>query len=359
MSMMKTTINPLLKKLTMPSNPTIPEIARIAGVSTATVDRVLNRRPGVNPETERKVLEVMAQLGTAPARGRPRRAGNFKFAFVLPAMPPAFFDQVDRTIAQLAGELRHQHITQVTLRFDCRDPAAFADELAKLDEYDGIALLAPDQPVIKHAVNALVRSGVHVVTLLSDLAGSMRETLVGADDRAAGRVAGLLLGRMTRPTDQLSVLLVSNATRFSSEIDRRVGFAQIIEERFPWLNLVRINDLPEDEDQAYVMFKDFLAHKIDPASLMGIYSVGTGTYGICEALDAHKHMQQCSVITHALTDVNRSLLLGGKLSYVLDQDIHYCINTAARVLHALCENVRGALAVVQPRIEILTAENLT
>jgi LacI family transcriptional regulator len=31
---------------------------------------------------------------------------------------------------------------------------------------------------------------------------------------------------------------------------------------------------------------------------------------------------------------------------------------AARVLRALCENVRGALNVAQPRIEILTAENI-
>jgi LacI family transcriptional regulator len=31
---------------------------------------------------------------------------------------------------------------------------------------------------------------------------------------------------------------------------------------------------------------------------------------------------------------------------------------AARVLRALCEGVRGALSVVQPKVEILTAENL-
>ena len=53
------------------------------------------------------------------------------------------------------------------------------------------------------------------------------------------------------------------------------------------------------------------------------------------------------------------ILLGANgLAYVLHQDIHYCISTAARVLRALCENVRGALNVVQPRVEILTAENL-
>ena len=43
---------------------------------------------------------------------------------------------------------------------------------------------------------------------------------------------------------------------------------------------------------------------------------------------------------------------------MLTQDIHYCVGAAARVLRALCENVRGALNVVQPRVEILTAENL-
>lgn len=340
------------------TSPTIPEIARIAGVSTATVDRVLNRRPGVNPETERKVLEVMAQLGTAPVRGRPRRSGNFKFAFVLPAMPPTYFDMVDRLIAQSAGDLRHQHITPVTLRLDTKDPVTFAEELAKLEEYDGIALLAPDIPGVKVAVNNLVRSGVHVVAMLSDLSGSMRETLVSGDDRAAGRVAGLLLGRMTRPDEEASLLLVSNATRYSSEIDRRVGFTQIIEERFPWVTLARITDLPEDEDDAYVAFKEYLSGKIDPSKLTGIYNVGSGTYGICAALESLRLGERCSVVTHALTDINRELLLSGKLSYVLNQDLHYCITTSARVLRALCENVRGALSVVPPRIEILTSENL-
>jgi LacI family transcriptional regulator len=338
--------------------PTIPEIARIAGVSTATVDRVLNRRPGVNPETERKVLEVMAQLGAAPARGRPRRSGNFKFAFVLPAMPPSYFDMVDRLIAQSAGELRHQHITPVTLRLDTRDANAFADELQRLEEYDGIALLAPDLPGVKVAVNALVRNGVHVVSLLSDLSGSMRETLVSGDDRAAGRVAGLLLGRMSRPAEKATLMLVSNATRYSSEIDRRVGFAQIIEERFSWLNVVRITDLPEDEDDAYLAFKQYLGSKVDPEELLGIYNVGSGTFGICQALEDLRIGEKCAVIAHALTDVNRELLMSGKLAYVLNQDIHYCISTSARVLRALCENVRGALSVVPPRVEILTSENL-
>ena len=102
----------------MPTNVTITEIAQAAGVSTATVDRVLNNRPGVNPTTVQKVRDAVAALGAAaPARGRPRlTTPNYKFAFVLPANRRGFFDMVDRVIAQAAGDLRHQHITQVTHR---------------------------------------------------------------------------------------------------------------------------------------------------------------------------------------------------------------------------------------------------
>ena len=68
--------------------------------------------------------------------------------------------------------------------------------------------------------------------------------------------------------------------------------------------------------------------------------------------------ESVSVVSHDFTDEHRTLLGSGSFAYVLHQDIHYCVLAAARVLRALCESVRGALNVVQPRVEILTAENL-
>jgi LacI family transcriptional regulator len=344
----------------MPPNVTIADIAREAGVGTATVDRVLNRRPGVHPETERKVLDAMAKLGaTPPQRGRPRSGENFRFVFVLPAARMPFFDLVDRLIAQAAGDFRHQHITELTNRFDASDPAQFAADLAKLEDCDGIALLAPDVPPIKLAVNELVRAGVHVVTLFSDVAGSMRETYIGADNRAAGRVAGLLLGRMAAAPERSTLILASQATRLSSEIDRRVGFAQVIEEKFPHLQLQRINELPDGDDEAGAAFAKFLAGQADAARIAGVYNVGAGSYGLARALEARGLTDRIGLVAHDLTETNRTLLAAGRYSYILHQDVHYCVLTAARVLRALCENVRGALSVVQPRVEILTSENLS
>ena len=342
----------------MATTPTIAEIARLAGVGTATVDRVLNRRPGVNAETVERVLQVVAKLGATPQPGRPRRGENFRFAFVLPDEASPFFSLIDRQIAQSAGDFRHQHITEVTHRLNARDPAQFAAELVALGECHGVAVLAPDLPPIKLAINELVRAGVHVVTLFSDVAGSMRETYIGADNRAAGRTAGLLLARMAQPGTRDTLLLSSQATRLSAEIERRVGFAQVLEERFPQLRMVRVPDLPADDPGAENALREFLAGAIDPSRVAGIYNVGSGGVGVVKALAKGGLASVAGAIAHDLTDEHRALLTAGSLSYLLHQDIHYCVLAAARVLRAQCENVRGALNVAQPRIEILTAENL-
>jgi LacI family transcriptional regulator len=79
---------------------------------------------------------------------------------------------------------------------------------------------------------------------------------------------------------------------------------------------------------------------------------------VVQALAQAGLADQVGAIAHDFTDQHRAFLRSGGLSYVLHQDIHYCVLAAARVLRALCENVRGAFSVVQPRVEILTAENM-
>jgi LacI family transcriptional regulator len=344
----------------MAGNVTIPQIAEAAGVSTATVDRVLNDRPGVNPETVKRVRDAMSTLGVETTqRGRPRASPQYRFAYVLPGTRLAFFDMVDRQIAQAAGDFRHQHITELTLRLDVADPQAYAAELARLTDFDGVVLVAPDTPPAKLAINELVRAGVHVVTVFSDVPGSMRETFIGADNRAAGRTAGLLIGRMVTALGAVRCALFSPPTRYTAAIDRRIGYAQVLEERFPRLEMVRLNDLPEFEDDAYAAALASVPRKGSTNEIHAAYHVGAGTYGLARALTDLGYGVGFPFVAHDLTETHRSMLVSGSLAYVLHQDIYYVVLTAARVLRALCEGVRGALAVAQPHVEIVTAENLT
>jgi LacI family transcriptional regulator len=301
----------------------------------------------------------MQALGAAtPARGRPRSTPNYRFGFVLPAARRGFFDMIDRVIAQAAGDFRHQHITEITHRLPNQDGADFALELSKMTDLDAIAVLAPDVPQVKLAINELVRSGVHVVTLFSDVPGSLRETFVGADNRAAGRTAGILLGRCLPRGETGRCAMLSPATRFAAEIDRRIGFSQVLEERFPLAKLIELSDMPESEDEAYAFAREHLDPARTEGPLHAVYNVGPGSHGVSRALQEHGYDASLGFVVHDLLEMHRSLLVANVVSYVLQQDVYYAVMTAAKVLRQLCEEVRGALAVSNPRIEILTAENL-
>jgi LacI family transcriptional regulator len=343
----------------MPNTATITQIAEAAGVGTATVDRVLNNRPGVNPVTVERVQAAMQKLGAnLPARGRPRVSANYRFAFVLPAARRGFFDLVDRVIAQTAGDFRHQHITEVTHRLATEDPSQFAAQLAAMTDFDGIALLAPDVPGVKLAINELVRAGVHVVTLFSDVPGSMRETYIGVDNRAAGRTAGILLGHSLPVGIPSRCLLLSPATRYAAEIDRTIGLTHLLEERFAHVKPIHITDLPDNEDKAYVFTCEALSRLTAEGAVGAVHIVSSGSQGITRALQELGNAASLRVAAYELIETHRSLLIAGSLSYVLHQDVHYSVLTAGKVLRSLCDGVRGALSIGNPRVEIATVENL-
>jgi LacI family transcriptional regulator len=86
--------------------------------------------------------------------------------------------------------------------------------------------------------------------------------------------------------------------------------------------------------------------------------VGPCSFGVSRALAEHGYGHELMFIAHDLLEVHRSMLLSGTLSYLLHQDVQYVVTAASRVLRALCDGVRGALAINNPRVEILTAENL-
>ncbi|MFY8145905.1 MAG: LacI family DNA-binding transcriptional regulator, partial [Rhodobacter sp.] len=66
--------------------PTVNDIAREAGVSLATVDRVLNDRPGVRAKTAEAVQAAIRRIGYVRdvAAANLARQRDYRLAFVLP-----------------------------------------------------------------------------------------------------------------------------------------------------------------------------------------------------------------------------------------------------------------------------------
>jgi len=83
---------------------TIYDVARVAGVSMATVSRVVNGNPNVKPATRKRVLETIESLGYRPnavARGLASKKTT-TVGVVIPDISNSFFAEVVRGIEDIA-----------------------------------------------------------------------------------------------------------------------------------------------------------------------------------------------------------------------------------------------------------------
>ena len=119
---------------------TLEDVARVAGVSLATVDRVVNRRKGVRENTIARVEAAVARLGyrTDPAAARLARNQSFRFAFILPTGSNSFMvnltEQVQRTAdgsARPAGLSSMSSVSTCSIRTNWRSAGAVAAGLSR------------------------------------------------------------------------------------------------------------------------------------------------------------------------------------------------------------------------------------
>ena len=104
------------------------DVAREAGVSLATVDRVLHGRAGVRERTVERVNAVVQQLGYRPdpAAARLARNRSVHIVFVLPAGANSFVMLLNQQVQALAPWLAEQRAVAVVQTADVFSPPAIA-----------------------------------------------------------------------------------------------------------------------------------------------------------------------------------------------------------------------------------------
>jgi LacI family transcriptional regulator len=179
------------------TRPTVNDIARAAGVSLATVDRVLNQRPGVTDKTVKRVNAAIDKLGyvrdvTAANLARQRR---YRMTFVLPETPVLFVGTLREAIAEAVRSSVADRTDVRIVSFPANNPHALVRALRTISRAntDGMAIFAPETPHVRDAIARLKADGVPIVALVSDLPN--RDHFVGIDNVAAGRTAGDLMGK--------------------------------------------------------------------------------------------------------------------------------------------------------------------
>jgi LacI family transcriptional regulator len=326
----------------------VREIAQQSGLSEATVDRVLNRRPGVRENTRAEVMQAIADLDKQ--RAQLRLNGRRYLIDVVMHTPErfstAFREAVEAALPTFAPAM-------LRARFHLWESGSTdvtVETLSRLRGSHGVVLKAPDEPAVAEAVDRLVDSGVPVVTYTTDVPNSARSAYVGIDNHGAGVTAAYLMNQWLGP-EPSGVLITLSRDVFRGEGEREVGFRSVL--RASGREVVDVTDSDGiDANNERLVLAALRRHP----SIEAVYSVGGGNTATVTAFE--RLGRRCRVfIAHDLDADNRRLLREGRISAVLHNDLRADAHPALRLIL----QDRGALPPEPARpvpVQIVTPYNM-
>ncbi len=337
----------------------LTDVAAAAGVSLATVDRVLHGRPGVRARTVEQVHAAVQRLGyrADPAASRLARARPHSVAVVLPSGNNSFVAMLADQVNRLASWLEELRLAAVVDRVDVFSPEALAQHLAGLrGKHGAVIVMGLDHPRVRAAIDDLNADGTVVITLVSDVPSSQRLHYVGIDNVAAGRTAATLLGRFvgrSAKRNRVGIVMGSHALRDHAE--RLFGFQQVLAGEHAQLQVLPPLEGLDDSSRTQPLVSELLQRE---SRLGAIYSIGAGNRGIQAALAESGLAKEVVWVCHELTPHARQALLDGVADAVIHQDVGHEMRSAFRLALARLNHERLMPDQERIRIGVFLKENL-
>lgn len=295
----------------MAKRPTITDLAEEAGVSVATVDRVLNGRLPVRQGTAQRVADAAAKIGFHAANligqqvnqnGRELRLG-----FLLQKPDQAFYQQ-------FASELRsaceiHEGFRAVPIIEFSSSPdiERVVDEVSRLAaRVDAVGLVTPDSAALGPAIEAMRMRGKPVFSLLSDFAIGARTAYVGVDNRKVGRTAAWMIAKCAKRAGKVALFVGSHG--FHGHELREIGLRSYFREHAPQFRVMETFVNHEAPELTRETILDLLAREPD---LVGCYVGGGGSEGAIAALREAAPVSLPILVCNEDTSLTRQALTEG------------------------------------------------
>ncbi|KKB11440.1 LacI family transcriptional regulator [Devosia geojensis] len=336
--------------------PTISDLAAAAGVSVATVDRVLNRRLPVREATALRVLEAAERIGyyaTGLLKRRLREAPPRTFGFLLQRRSTFYLGfaqaltQATDASPSIDGRAIVEHVESIV-------PSVIAARLREMAaRVDAIAMVAIDHPTVNEAIDAVAEAGTPVVLLLSDVTAPRRAGCLMVDRHKSGRTAGWAIARLSREPGKVGIVIGSH--RYQSQEISEISFRSYLREHAPHLTLLEPVVNLDDQQVSYEVVSDLVASNPD---LVGIYDCGGGEQGLVQALREEGSGRRIVTVCNELTPVTREALVDGVIDMVLGTPVgELARRTVAVLADVTAEPHRGMTQVLLPA-DLLVSESV-
>ncbi len=270
---------------------TMQDVAKKAGVSVATVSRVLNHSDKVSPETQQRVLDACDALDynlhTVAQSLRLGRTNSI--AAILPFLTlPSIVERLRGILASLSST-PYELIPFTLGSPEERDAKIF--ELARTSRYDGVLIIS--MPVNDEQVELLLKNKIPTVLVDSQHPKLNR---INIDDKAGGKmVTNYLMDLGHKRIGFLSSYL-ENPLQFSSTIYRFQGYCEALNEAGLKFNPQYQREGDHGRKEAMRLAMDMLKQPERPTAIFA--SSDTKAIGVLDAAKALniKVPEQLSVV---------------------------------------------------------------
>lgn len=338
--------------------PTTKDLAKTAGVSLATVDRVLNARAGVRQATVERVHQAIKEIDFARdiSAANLARKKEYQLVFLLPDHDDEFIEIIQKEITQSSRFLAHERTNVSVIRAPTNDPHRIAEQIDNLsaDEIDGVAIMAPETPQVRDAILRLEAKGLPVVAFVSHQPNAECAYYVGINNEAAGRTVGQLMARFTGQQEGI-VLVLTETMQSRDSQERRLGFDTIMGKYSKRLKVAPSMETYGDPHRSEKIVKMALQNQ---QPVVGIYLMNQNIFNTMKVIDELGMAQQAVIIGHELTSHTHARLVNGSIDAVINQDVGHLVRSAIRVLRAKITRVDPVASQERIRIEIILRENM-
>ncbi len=339
--------------------PTIRDLSEAAGVSVATVNRVLAGMQGVRAVTREKVEAAATAigfygLGAIQARNAAVRQ-KYRFGVILLQPHRPFYQLLAEALRNAAAaiddadvELRIEHLEDLS-------PQNTADRaLALAEDCQAICISSAVHPLVTQALETVQARGVPVFALISQLSATGQVHYVGLDNWKVGRTAAWAFEHICKKPGKIGILMGNY--RYRNQEMNESGFRSYFREYAPAFTLLEPQSTFESAAAAQEITEGLLR---DHPDLVGLFISGGGISGALAALRAGDQAGKLVVVGYELMDSTRAALLNGTLTMVIAHPLRRLADEAVSgMIRAISSGGEPASHTCILPFEIYTRENI-
>lgn len=341
--------------------PTVADLAHHAGVSIATVNRLLHGSATVKPSTVERIIEAANEIGfyglqTLKSRKKDHLP-SVRFGFLMQQKHRPIYQLwaqgvVDASLSSLSANIEPRVRFEENLAPDVI--AASLKALAK--EVDAVAVITADHPLISQAIDELRTQGIPVIAYISDLSAANRAGFVGTDNWKAGRTAAWFLTQLTAFKGNICPLIGSH--RYQCQDIADASFRSYAREHAPESTVHETLLTHEIPENAYTQVKRLLKQD---HNLTGLYVNGGGISGVLQARSelSKRRQQELKIICRDLGPQTRRGIAEGHIMAAFPHPVQ---RISEELIDVMLTLVQGHNPIgIQQRLvpfEVITPESI-